>query len=52
MAVFFIVAFPVVILNFAALAVVLIMLLLEFLLIVTLTGSTFVCGTSRQFFGL
>ena len=48
MAVLLIVAFPVV----TSLAVVLIMLLLEFLLIVTLTGSTFVCGTSQQYFGL
>ena len=52
MAVLLTVAFPVVILNLPSLAVVLIMLLLEFLLIVTLNGITFVYDTSRQYFGL
>ena len=52
MAVLLIVAFPVVVLNLALPCSSFDYVTLEFLLIVTLTGSTFVCGTSRQYFGL
>ena len=52
MAILLIDAFSVVILNLAPLAVVLIMILLGIPMIVTFTGSTFVCGTSWQYFGL
>ena len=53
MAFLFIVAFPILILNLALPGSSFdYRYYLEFLLIVTLTGSTFACGTSWQYFGL